>query len=108
MLAGVAAGALSGEGKTAGQIVAIARSMRKAGTGVLITRLSDEKIRALRKRLRGSQAHPKAPCLVGRDAAPKVVGKGAVLVATAGTSDIPVAEEAAVTAEFLGNRVDRL
>jgi len=97
-----------GEGKTAEQIVTIARSMRKAGTGVLITRLSDEKMRALRKRLRGSQAHPKARCLVVRDRAPKILGKGTVLVVTAGTSDIPVAEEAAVTAEFLGNRVDRL
>ncbi len=65
-------------------------------------------MRALRRRLRGSQAHPKARCLVVRDGAPKILGKGTVLVVTAGTSDIPVAEEAAVTAEFLGNRVDRL
>ena len=97
-----------GEGKTTEQIVTIARSMRKAGTGVLITRLSDEKMRALRKRLRGSQSHPKARCMVVRDGVPKILGKGTVLVVTAGTSDIPVAEEAAVTAEFLGNRVDRL
>ena len=97
-----------GEGKTADQIVTIARSMRKAGTGVLITRLSDEKMRSLRKRLRGSRAYPDARCLVVRNGVPKIIGKGTVLVVTAGTSDIPVAEEAAVTAEFLGNRVDRL
>ncbi len=97
-----------GEGKTVEQIVTIARSMRKAGTGVLITRLSDEKMRALGKRLRGSQAYPTARCLVVRDGAPEILGTGTVLVVTAGTSDIPVAEEAAVTAEFLGNRVDRL
>ncbi len=97
-----------GEGKTSEQIVTIARSMRKAGTGVLVTRLSGEKMRAVRKRLRGSRVYPEARCLVVRDGAPKIVGKGTVLVVTAGTSDIPVAEEAAVTAEFLGNRVDRL
>jgi len=97
-----------GEGKTVDQIVSIARSMRKAGAGVLVTRLSEEKMRALRKRLRGSEGYPDARCLVFRDGAPKIRGKGTVLVVTAGTSDIPVAEEAAVTAEFLGNRVDRL
>ena len=97
-----------GEGKTAEQIVTIARSMRKAGTGVLVTRLTDEKMRTLRRRLRGAEVHPEARCLVVRDSPPKVLGKGTVLVVTAGTSDIPVAEEAAVTAEFLGNQVDRL
>ena len=97
-----------GEGKTTDQIAEIIRSMRKAGTGVLVTRLSEEKIRTLRKRFRGSRVHAKARCLVVREGDPKIRGKGTVLVVTAGTSDIPVAEEAAVTAEFLGNRVDRL
>ena len=93
-----------GEGKTADQIVTIARSMRKAGTGVLITRLSDEKMRTLRKRLRGSEAHPGARCLVVRDDAPKIAGKGTVLVVTAGTPDIRCGR-GAVTA-ISRNRVD--
>jgi NCAIR mutase (PurE)-related protein len=97
-----------GEGKTAEQIVAIARSMRRAGSGVLVTRLDGERLRAVRRKLRGSVAHEAARCLVFRGGEPRIVGKGTVLVVTAGTSDIPVAEEAAVTAEFLGNRVDRL
>jgi hypothetical protein len=97
-----------GEGKTAEQIVTIARSMRRAGGGVLVTRLDGEKLRAVRRKMRGAVAHEAARCLVIRDGEPRIVGKGTVLVVTAGTSDIPVAEEAAVTAEFLGNRVDRL
>jgi len=97
-----------GEGKTVDQIVAIARSMRRAGSGVLITRLDGEKLRAVRRKFRGAVAHGQARCLVVRDGEPKILGKGTVLVVTAGTSDIPVAEEAAVTAEFLGNRVERL
>jgi len=97
-----------GEGKTVEQIVAIARSMRRAGSGVLVTRLDPEKMRAVRRRLRGAVPHAAARCLVIRDGRPKLLGKGTILVVTAGTSDIPVAEEAAVTAEFLGNRVDRL
>ena len=97
-----------GEGKTAEQIVAIARSMRRAGSGVLVTRLDGEKLGAVRRKLRRAVAHETARCLVVHDGEPRIVGKGTVLVVTAGTSDIPVAEEAAVTAEFLGNRVDRL
>ncbi|MBI5906267.1 MAG: nickel pincer cofactor biosynthesis protein LarB [Deltaproteobacteria bacterium] len=97
-----------GEGKSAEQIVAIARSMRRAGTGVLITRLSDEKIRAIRRKFRAAVVHKKARCVVLPDGKREAAGKGTVLVVTAGTSDVPVAEEAAVTAEFLGNPVDRL
>jgi NCAIR mutase (PurE)-related protein len=97
-----------GEGKTAEQIVAIARSMRRAGAGVLITRLSEEKIRAIRRGLKGAVVHGKARCVVIPRGKRETTGKGTVLVVTAGTSDIPVAEEAAVTAEFLGSPVERL
>ena len=97
-----------GEGKTAQQIETIARSMLREGSGVLITRLSDEKIRAIRRRFRNAVVHPKARCVVLQKGRREVAGKGPVLVVTAGTSDIPVAEEAAVTAEFLGSPVERL
>jgi len=97
-----------GEGKTAVQIVRIALAMRKAGSDVLITRLDREKQAAIRKRFRRADVYPEARCAVIRSAAAKANGKGKILVVTAGTSDIPVAEEAAVTAEFLGNRVERL
>ncbi len=97
-----------GEGKTSPQIVAIARSMRRAGADVLITRIDEAKGKAVTRQFREAVLHPKARCAVIRSREPEVAGKGTVLVVTAGTSDIPVAEEAAVTAEFLGNRVARL
>lgn len=97
-----------GEGKTAAQIVRIARAMRKAGADVLVTRLDKGKLTAIRKQFRRADLFPEARCAVIRTARAVVNGKGNILVVTAGTSDIPVAEEAAVTAEFLGNRVERL
>src|SRR5574341_238685 len=97
-----------GEGKTGAQIVAIARAMRRRGAAVLVTRLDLAKLRAIRKAFPRAILHPEARCAVLRGGKPPANDKGIVLVITAGTSDIPVAEEAAVTAEFLGNRVDRL
>jgi len=97
-----------GEGKTAAQIVAIARAMRGAGAAVLITRLDPAKQRAVRKSFREAVLYPEARCAVIRTGNPDMRGRGTILVVTAGTSDIPVAEEAAVTAEFLGNRVERM
>ncbi|GAB4371963.1 MAG: nickel pincer cofactor biosynthesis protein LarB [Deltaproteobacteria bacterium] len=97
-----------GEGKTAAQIVAIAKAMRREGSDVLVTRIDPEKARAVRRVFRRAAHHAEARCLVIRTRRPAPTGKGTILVVTAGTSDIPVAEEAAVTAEFLGNRVERL
>ena len=99
-----------GEGKTAGQIIGIARAMQKSGADVLITRLDEGKQRTIRKRFRRAVLYPEARCAVirYRSRAARANGNGCILVVTAGTSDIPVAEEAAVTAEFLGNRVERL
>ncbi len=97
-----------GEGKTAAQIVAIAKSMRRAGHAVLITRIDAARQAAVRKAFREAELHPEARCAVVRAGRPEAAGKGTILVVTAGTSDIPVAEEAAVTAEFLGHTVERL
>lgn len=97
-----------GEGKTAAQIIRIARAMRKSGADVLITRLDKGKLTAIRKQFRRADVYQEARCAVIRSARNVMNGKGNILVVTAGTSDIPVAEEAAVTAEFLGNRVERL
>lgn len=97
-----------GEGKTAAQIVAIARAMRRRGAAVLVTRLDGPKMRAIRRAFPQAALHAEARCAVLRSRPPRLNGKGTILVVTAGTSDIPVAEEAAVTAEFLGNRVERL
>lgn len=97
-----------GEGKTPEQIVRIARSMRRSGADVLITRVDGEKRRAIRRGFRQAILYKEARCAVIRSGQPAPSGKGNILVVTAGTSDVPVAEEAAVTAEFLGNRVERL
>ena len=97
-----------GEGKTAAQVAAIARAMRRSGASVLVTRLDPSKQRTIRRSFREAVLYPEARCAVIRTGKPRIRGKGTILVVTAGTSDIPVAEEAAVTAEFLGNRVERL
>ena len=96
-----------GAGKTAEQIIGIADAMKKNGQGrILITRLSAEAAEAVGK------VHPldyhadaRAAVLGGL---PEPDGIGTVVVATGGTSDIPVAEEAALTAEILGSKVIRL
>lgn len=97
-----------GEGKTTGQITAIARAMRRSGAAVLVTRLDAAKRKSIQRAFPEAVLYPEARCAVIRTGKPKTVGKGTVLVVTAGTSDIPVAEEAAVTAEYLGNKVERI
>lgn len=100
-----------GEGKTSEQICGIVSAMLGAGQGdVLVTRLSPEKSAALAASLPSGTPfdYREGPRLglVGR--APEPDGAGTIVVAAAGTSDVPVSEEAALTAEFLGNDVERL
>ena len=96
-----------GAGKTAQQITGILAAMRQNGQeNVLITRLDAQKAEAVR-RFHPIQYYPQAQIgILGQMEAPR--GMGTIVVATGGTSDVPVAEEAALTAEFLGNRVLRL
>lgn len=96
-----------GSGKTAAQIEGICRAMRQAGqTRILITRLSREKHAQLPDDL-GVQYYEDAHLGIA-GGMPEPDGNGTIIVACGGTSDLPVAEEAAITAEFLGNRVLRL
>lgn len=93
-----------GEGKSAKQINAILKELSLAGEkNVLITRLSAEKA----EKIPGIRYYEEARIGVCGENA-KATGCGKILVITAGTSDIPVAEEAALTAEFLGNDVTRI
>lgn len=95
-----------GEGKTAEQIAGIVAAMRDAGQGgVIITRLSPEKARLVSAATDLRYFEVARMGIVG--GIPEPDGCGTVLVATGGTSDMPVAEEAAVTAEALGNEVVR-
>ncbi len=92
------------EGKTLAQVVGIAKRMLAAGSEILATRADEKIYKALRKIDRRAVYHPASRAVVIRDAGRKQTD-GIVLVLTAGTSDIPVAEEAAVTAEMLGSTV---
>lgn len=96
-----------GAGKTPEQIRAIVAVMMEKGQGnILITRLSEESFDRLAD-ISGIRFHKEASiATVGEP--PVADGIGKIIVATGGTSDVPVAEEAAVTAEFLGNEVTRI
>lgn len=102
-----AAEVIYGAGKTAEQISGIASAMRGSGQDViLITRLSPEKAAQI-KAAHPLTYHAEAGIgIMGELPAPDGIGR--IVVATGGTSDIPVAEEAALTAEVLGNHVTRL
>ncbi len=96
-----------GSGKTAEQILGIASAMRRRGNeNILITRLSDEKARILAEQLPLTYDPISRIGIIGQKG--EVTASGTIVVATGGTSDLPVAEEAALTAETLGNRVERL
>jgi pyridinium-3,5-biscarboxylic acid mononucleotide synthase len=95
-------------GKTPDRIVEIAKRMSESHGLVLATRASPEVARRLREGLEGKKVtYHEAGSIVSIGTAPKAT-RGSVLVVTAGTSDIPVAEEAVVTAEMMGCRVRRL
>ena len=97
-----------GEGKTAEQISGIAHSMvAKEQSVILITRMSKECAEAVQKEHPTMVYHELARVgIIGE--MPKPDGIGYIVVATGGTTDLPVAEEAALTAEALGNEVIRL
>lgn len=102
-----AAEVIYGAGKTPQQIRDIAASMRQTGEKtILITRMSEEAAQVVGASL-PLDYHPIGRVgIVGDMPAP--TGKGTIVVATGGTSDMPVAEEAALTAQVLGNQVTRL
>jgi NCAIR mutase (PurE)-related protein len=96
-----------GSGKTPEQVVAIGRELLKRSKNLLITRASRETYRAVKKLARRAEFFPLSGAIrVWGDRT--LQGKGTIAVVCAGTSDIPVAEEAQVTAEVMGNRVDTL
>jgi pyridinium-3,5-biscarboxylic acid mononucleotide synthase len=94
-------------GKTPAQVVAIARKLLSAEGRVLITRCTREHASALKRKFRNAAHHETARC-VTIEKRPHSQMPGAVAVVAAGTSDLPVAEEAAVTAEFMGCTVTRI
>lgn len=96
-----------GSGKTPEQILGIASAMRaRGGENILITRLSAESAERVGEKIALTYDPMSKIGIVGRKS--EMTASGTIAVATGGTSDMPVAEEAALTAEVLGNRVARL
>lgn len=96
-----------GEGKTPEQVVKIAAKLVEHEQRVLVTRIAPEHARALQKKLKHTVYHELARCVtIQKKSLPK--SPGMIGVISAGTSDLPVAEEAVVTAEIMGNRVERI
>jgi NCAIR mutase (PurE)-related protein len=96
-----------GLGKTPAQIAAIAAEIVRRGSSLLITRATPESFDAVRAEVPGATYYSDAAIITFRqsDITP---GQGTIVIAAAGTSDLPVAEEAARTAELMGNEVCRL
>lgn len=97
-----------GEGKTPEQILSIMKALKEKGQNILLTRLERKTAQRIQKSFPKSHYHPLSKTLTFLNHRVKLEGKGTILVITAGTTDIPVAEEAAVTAEIMGNRVETL
>jgi NCAIR mutase (PurE)-related protein len=96
-----------GQGKTPAQIAAIAVRVVNAGDNLLVTRAGADAYEAVRADLPAARFHELARCIT-LEHRPPMPGRGTIVVAAAGTADLPVAEEAAITACVMGNTVDRL
>jgi NCAIR mutase (PurE)-related protein len=96
-----------GAGKTREQVLKIAEKLLQREQRVLVTRITPDHARILRKKFKHAVHHELARC-VTIDSKPLPKRAGTIGVVCAGTSDLPVAEEAAVTAEIMGNRVLRI
>jgi NCAIR mutase (PurE)-related protein len=94
-----------GEGKTPAQVAEIFARLAKQGGNILATRASEKQFAAVKKKVRAAEYRELARAVVLHRDATKY-GKGIIAVVSAGTSDIPVAEEAVATAEIMGNEVE--
>jgi NCAIR mutase (PurE)-related protein len=93
-----------GQGKTPEHVSGIFARLAREGNNVLATRTDEAQFAAVRQSIPEAERNPAARTIVlHRDR--KILGKGMIVVVSAGTSDIPVAEEALVTASIMGNRV---
>ncbi len=96
-----------GLGKTPDQILKIARAIVRKGSNLLVTRAGPDAQKALKGKLPGAVFDPAAGTITLKQKEPPP-GKGKIVVMTAGTSDIPVAEEAVVTCRMLGNETEKV
>ncbi|OGD12218.1 MAG: 1-(5-phosphoribosyl)-5-amino-4-imidazole-carboxylate carboxylase [Candidatus Aminicenantes bacterium RBG_13_62_12] len=96
-----------GQGKTDAQILRIAGQIVRRGGNLLVTRIGPATAKKLRARFKRLEHNPAARAAFLKQRAPDP-GKGLIAILTAGTSDIPVAEEAHVTCALMGNETDRI
>jgi hypothetical protein len=95
------------EGKTTEQVRLIAERMVNKGIDILATRASEEIYQAVKSVVPGAVYNPLARTIVFKHKE-EITGKGYIAVVSAGTSDLPVAEEAVETARFLNNKVEAI
>jgi len=95
-----------GSGKSPEQVVALAAKILEREQRILVTRIDGRHARVLRRRFKSAVHHETARC-VTIEKSPRPRRPGTIAVLCAGTSDLPVAEEAAVTADIMGNQVER-
>jgi NCAIR mutase (PurE)-related protein len=96
-----------GAGKTDDQILKIAKAILKKGSNLLITRVDPRIYKKIKQQIPKARYNSLAKAVYLKQKNPPP-GKGRIVIITAGTSDIPVAEEAAVTCEILGNKIDKI
>lgn len=97
-----------GEGKTAAQIITIIEKMMEMEQPIIVTRVDQEKAESVQNAFPKMEYHPVPKMLTFAPKEIPLSGKGTIMVITAGTSDIPVAEEAVLTARVMGNNVETL
>ena len=96
-----------GSGKTPAEVLAIGRAILALEHVLLVSRASEEQYRALAAEFPAARYHARARCIT-LEAEPLPKNDGVIGIVCAGTSDLPVADEAAVTLEIFGNRVERI
>ena len=97
-----------GSGKTPAQVISIMKRMQTQKNNILVTRLDKEKALPIKRAFPKGRYYPQSRVLTLLNHPIKITGRGTILVVCAGTSDIPVAEEAILTAQIMGNRVEHL
>ncbi len=97
-----------GQGKTSKQIIGIIEKMTIHEDIILVTRLEQEKAQKITSTFKDAQYFQEANFLWLKKKEPKITGSGKILILSAGTSDIPVAKEAFLTAKAMGNRVESI
>lgn len=99
-----------GKGKTPAQVAEIVHAMirhKESHHNILVTRADAKTFTAVKRISHGAKFHP-ASGVITVERSKEITGKGTILIVSAGTSDIPVAEEALLTARMMGNRVEQL